>query len=111
MGNVIELNDTLKLRRGDGFPVDIRVGGVYDFAKAGRRLYHLKPTRVFLVEDIAGQWNYAGHVMILKQTIDAVHDLTTGTFEVVRLYDEAYVKLVNRFETPEGKGYLGSPNR
>jgi hypothetical protein len=105
MGHLIELNDTLKLKRGAGFPADIGVGGVYDFSIAGRRLYNLKPTRVFLVEEIDGKWNLVGHAMILRQTIDAVTDRTTGQFEVTKLYPPEYVKLANRFDTPEGKGY------
>ncbi len=60
MGHLIELNDTLKLKRGAGFPAELRVGGVYDFSIAGRRLYNLKPTRVFLVEEIDGKWNLRG---------------------------------------------------
>lgn len=105
MGHLIELNDTLKLKRGAGFPADLRVGGVYDFSLAGRRLYNLKPTRVLLVEDIDGQWNVVGHAMILRQTIDAVTDRTSGQFEVSQLYPPEYARLVNRFDAPAGKGY------
>lgn len=105
MGHVVELNDTLKLKRGAGFPENLRVGGVYDFSIAGRRLYNLKPTRVFLVEEIDGKWNMVGHAMILRQTIDAVAERTTGQFEVSQLYPPEYVRLVNRFDTPAGKGY------
>lgn len=105
MGHLIEINDTLKLKRGAGFPADIRVGGVYDFSISGRRLYHLKPTRVFLVEEIDGKWNVVGHAMILRQTIDAVTDRTTGQFEITKLYPPEYAKLVNQFDAPAGKGY------
>ena len=105
MGHLIELNDTLKLKRGAGFPTDLRVGGVYDFSIAGRRLYNLKPTRVFLVEEIDGKWNVVGHAMILRQTIDAVTERTTGQFEVAKLYPPEYSQLVNAFDTPPGKGF------
>jgi hypothetical protein len=105
MGHVIELNDTLKLKRGAGFPADLRVGGVYDFSIAGRRLYNLKPTRVLLVEDIDGKWNVVGHAMIRRLTIDAEADRTSGQFEVSRLYPPEYAKLVNQFDAPAGKGY------
>lgn len=108
MGHTIEINDTLKLKRGAGFPENIRVGGIYDFSIAGRRLYHLKPTRVFLVEEIDGKWNLVGHAMILRQTIDAVTDRTSGQFEVTQLYPPEYVALANRFDTPAGKGYESS---
>ena len=105
MGHLIELNDTLKLKRGAGFPAELRVGGVYDFSIAGRRLYNLKPTRVFLVEDVDGKWNVVGHAQILRQTIDAVAETTSGQFEVSALYPPEYAKLVNQFDTPAGKGY------
>ena len=105
MGHLIELNDTLKLKRGAGFPADLRVGGVYDFSIAGRRLYNLKPTRVFLVEEIEGKWNLVGHAIILRQTIDAVTDRTSGQFEITKLYPPEYVQLANQFDTPAGKGY------
>ena len=106
MGHLIELNDTLKLKRGDGFPAELRVGGVYDFSIAGRRLYNLKPTRVFLVEEIDGKWNVVGHAMILRQTIDAETERTSGQFEVSKLYPPEYVKLVNQFDAPAGKGFV-----
>ncbi len=105
MGHQIELNDTLKLKRGAGFPDDVRVGGIYDFSIAGRRLYNLKPTRVHLVEEIDGKWNVRGHAMILRQTIDAELERTTGQFEVTLLYPPEYAQLANRFDTPAGKGY------
>ncbi len=108
MGHLIELNDTLKLKRGAGFPAELRVGGVYDFAIAGRRLYNLKPTRVLLVEDIEGKWNVVGHAMVLRQTIDAVADRTSGQFEVSQLYPPEYAQLVNQFDTPAGKGWRGT---
>ena len=103
MGHLIELNDTLKLKRGAGFPADLRVGDVYDFSIAGRRLYNLNPTRVFLVEEIEGKWNVVGHAMILRQTIDAVAERTTGQFEVSKLYPPEYSQLVNEFDTPRAE--------
>lgn len=108
MGNFIEINDTLKLRRGDGFPKEVKLGGVYDFIIDGKRIYHINPTRVFLVEEIEGKWNYVGHAMIKQQTIDGLKDKTMGTFEVILLYPPEYVKLLNQYEPPKGKGYFPS---
>jgi len=105
MGQIIELNDTLKLKRGAGFPENVKLGGIYDFAVAGRRLYNLKPTRVFLVEEIDGKWNFVGHAMILNQAVDALADRTTGQYQVALLYPEHYARLVNQFEAPAEKGY------
>jgi len=108
MGSFIELNDTLKLRRGAGFPERIELGGLYDFTIDGRRLYNLKPARVFLVEEIDTKWNYVGHAMIHTQSIDADNDRTMGRFEVILVYPPEYVLLLNRYEPPPGKGYTPS---
>lgn len=107
MGGLIELNDTLKLKRGNGFPPDVQLGGIYEFSIDGRRLYNLKPSRVFLVEEIEGKWNYIGHAQILSQSIDPVADKTTGRFEVTLLYPREYAQLVNRYEAPAGRGHQG----
>ncbi|MCP4374119.1 MAG: hypothetical protein GY797_39335 [Deltaproteobacteria bacterium] len=105
MGSIIEINDTLKLKRGEQFPDNIAIGGIYKFKLDDRRLFHMKPVRVFLVEEVDGYWNYIGHVMIVKQTIDAIKNETKGVYEVVALYPEEYAKLANEFESPKGKGY------
>jgi len=104
MGSSIEINDTLKLKRGAGFPPDVREGGEYSFALPGRRLFHLKPVRVFLVEEIEGKWNFIGQALVLEQTIDAERDETRGRFVVTALYTKEYAALVNRHESPPGKG-------
>lgn len=105
MGSTIEINDTLKLKRGAGFPSDIRLGGEYGFALPGRRLFHLKPVRVFLVEEIDGKWNFVGQALILEQTLDAERDETRGRFVVTALYPAEYTVLMNRHEAPAGKGF------
>ena len=105
MGSTIELNDTLKLKRGEGFPREIIQGGQYSFSLPGIRLFHPKPVRVFLVEEVAGLWNYIGHAMILEQTIDAEREETRGRFEVTLLYPPEYAAQVNEFEAPKGKAY------
>ena len=105
MGGVIEINDTLKLRRGDGFPSPIVAGCRYSFSIEGRRLYHLSPIRVFLVEEIAGKWNFIGHALILEQTVDAVRNITTGVFEVAKWYSPEHAHNLNEYDAPMGKGY------
>lgn len=106
MGSRIELNDTLKLVRGKSFPAAVEVGGVYRFQISGRRLYHLKPVRVFLVEEVDGKWNFKGQALILEQTIDAVADETRGVFEVTLLYPPEYAAMMNRYDAPAGKGLV-----
>lgn len=105
MGSLIEINDTLKLKRGHGFPDKIELGKNYSFRIMGKRLFHMKPVRVFLVEEIDGFWNYIGHALILEQTIDATKNETRGIFEVIALYPKEYSKLANKFEAPKGKAF------
>lgn len=106
MGNLIEINDTLKLRRGDGFPENIKLGGVYNFEVKGKRLYNSDPTRVFLVEEIEGKWNYIGHALIQQYTVNALEDKTTGIFKVILLYPPEYVLMLNQYEPPKDKGHM-----
>ena len=105
MGSMIEINDTLKLKRGDGFPPAVREGGEYSFKLPGRRLFHLKPVRVFLVEEIGGKWDFVGQAVILEQTIDAERDETRGRYVVAALYPRDYAAMMNRHEAPADKGY------
>lgn len=104
MGSEIEINDTLKLTPAEGLPADPREGATYTFQKAGRRLYHLAPTRVFLVEDRAGAWNFIGHAHVLSLTLDAEHDQTHGRFRITTLYPRDYAALANRYDAPPGRG-------
>lgn len=105
MGSSIEINDTLKLKRGFNFPEDIKLGNKYYFTIADKRLYHLSPVRVFLVEEIEGKWNYIGHAMILELILDPLKNETSGTYEIVKLYSDEYRALVNKHESPPNKGY------
>ena len=105
MGSTIEINDTLKLKRGGGFPARVELNGIYTFSIPERRLYHLKPVRVFLVEEIDGKWNFVGHAMILEHTIDAVKDETRGVYQVISLYPPEHVRMLNKHDAPAGKGY------
>lgn len=106
MGSIIEINDTLKLKRGDGFPYEVRVGERYPFVIPERRLYHLAPVRVLLVEEVDGFWNFIGHAHIIGFTIDALRNETRGIFEVTMIYPKEYVALANRYDAPKGKGLV-----
>ncbi|HEU0117366.1 MAG TPA: hypothetical protein VFR09_01925 [Alphaproteobacteria bacterium] len=107
MGSLIEINDTLKLTIEEGLPREPRLGGTYNFHKTERRLYHLKPTRVFLVEDRQGKWNFIGHAEISELTIDAEKNETRGTFIITQIYDRDYAAQLNAREAPKGKGLIG----
>lgn len=106
MGSPIELNDTLKLKRGAGFPSDIHEGGVYSFSIDGRRIYNLSPSRVFLVEEIDGMWNYVGHALVLAQSIDTQNERTLGEFKITKVYPREYAIMANQIEAPAGKGFV-----
>ncbi|HIC04865.1 MAG TPA: hypothetical protein EYO65_05025 [Nitrospirales bacterium] len=106
MGSIVEFNDTLKLPR-EELPKKLAVDMEYTFQRPGIRLFHPAPVRVFLVEDVGGQWNFLGKVIILEQTIDAVKQETRGMFRVQSLYPDDVRTTLNRHEAPEGKGYEG----
>jgi hypothetical protein len=106
MGSVIEINDTLKLTRDEGLPATPKLGEVYAFTKSERRLYHLKPTRVFLVEEKQGLWNFIGHAEILELTMDAEKDQTRGRFVITQIYERDYALMLNKREAPAGKGFV-----
>lgn len=104
MGSQIEVNDTLKLPSAK-IPKDLQPGVEYPFALAGRRLFHLDPVRVFLVEEIEGKWNFLGHALIQESTIDARKEETRGVFVVRSLYPVEEREAVNLREAPPGKAY------
>jgi hypothetical protein len=104
MGSTIEINDTLKLTLEEGLPLNPEEGRVYEFRKAGRRLYHLTPARVFLVEDRGGKWNFVGQAQVAELTIDAGRNETRGRFVLSKLYPRRYAELMNQHDAPEGKG-------
>ncbi|MBS3144290.1 hypothetical protein J4208_01770 [Candidatus Woesearchaeota archaeon] len=119
MGSNIEINDTLKISKARGFPEGLNledhlktpaesqrfVGRTFNFWNTGERLYHRYPTRVFLVEEgPKGDWLYWGHVHILRQTISA--GKTSGSFEIVKIYDPDYQRSMTRNEAPEGKSFF-----
>lgn len=118
MGSLIEINDTLKISKDRGFPKNLVLEDYIrnhlafqdvtneDFAfwNAGERLYNRPPTRVFLVEEVAGKWLYWGHAMVTKQII--VPDKTEGAFRIVKLYDPEYQRLATMNEAPAGKSYF-----
>ena len=111
MGNTIEINDTLKLTPEEGLPLRPEEGRPYEFRKAGRRLYHLKPVRVFLVEDRGGKWNFIGQAQVTELTIDAERDETRGRFVIAKLYPRDYAALMNRHDAPDGRGDVEREHR
>lgn len=100
MGSFIEINDTLRITKEQGFPEDLDIaqhlkdpyslsqleGKVFHFAaKPNIRLYKVPPVRNFLVEDRGGKWIYWGLCYVLSITHDYEKEETSGTFKIVRL--------------------------
>ncbi len=126
MGSHIELNDTLQVTTEQGFPVDILnlakhqqrrimledIGDrVFTFHKPKARIFHVPPTRNFLVQNIDDRWLYWGKIMMLEQTITSnANDVqtTSGKFRITELYDPEYQKLITQRECPEGVSYFQS---
>ena len=118
MGSIIEINDTLKISKDRGFPKDLRLEDhVLDPESSNRflnqeshfwnrdeRLYHRKPTRVFLVEEINGKWLYWGHAIIMRLTIG--EGRTDGDYIITKIYNPAYQRLATIEESPQGKSYF-----
>jgi hypothetical protein len=104
MGSLFEFNDTLKINH-NTFPKELKDGEEYEFNISGKRIFHLFPVRVFLVEEVKGKWNYIGHVHILELNIDALNNTTKGRYKIIKLYDMEYVNLVNKNEPPKGKEF------
>ena len=103
MGSFVELNDTLQISTEQGFPDKVLdlgrhrekpialaevEGKVFEFhGKPNARLYHVAPTRVFLVHNIEGKWLYWGTVTIIEQTISwngKGHE-TSGKFKITKI--------------------------
>lgn len=109
MGSILEFNDTLKIKS-EYLPDVLEEGKEYSFKVKDRRIFHLHPVRVFLVEERNGKWNYIGHAQIIEQTIDALNNITSGRFIITKLYSKEYVELVNQNEPPKGKVLVEKSN-
>ncbi|KXK27000.1 MAG: hypothetical protein TR69_WS6001001024 [candidate division WS6 bacterium OLB20] len=100
MGSFIEINDTLRINKEQGFPAMLDLSThlsspyplsaverkIFRFsAKPKIRVYKIPPVRNFLVEDIDGKWVYWGLCHILSIQHDYLNEVTAGTFSIVRL--------------------------
>ncbi|HLB66108.1 MAG TPA: hypothetical protein VJJ78_00730 [Candidatus Saccharimonadales bacterium] len=100
MGSFIEINDTLRISKEQGFPSGLDIeqhlenaykledfkGKVFNFtAKPKIRVYKVPPVRNFLVEDLNGKWLYWGLCYILEITHDYEKQVTSGKFKIIRL--------------------------
>ncbi len=100
MGSFIEINDTLRITKDQGFPAELDLGThlvspytlesiadkIFTFtAKPNIRVYKAPPVRNFLVEDVNGKWVYWGLCYILSIAHDYEKKETSGTYKIIRL--------------------------
>jgi len=100
MGSFIEINDTLRITKEQGFPTELDVTKhltspfkLEDFkdktfkfkSKPAIRVYKIPPVRNFLVEDLGGKWLYWGRCHILEITHDYVKNETSGKYKIIAL--------------------------
>lgn len=100
MGSYIEINDTLRITKNQGFPADLNLethlenpyaveaftSKTFTFtAKPAIRNYQQPPVRNFLVEDLNGKWIYWGLIHILEITHDYVNKTTSGKYKIIYL--------------------------
>ena len=125
MGSYIELNDTLQITTEQGFPEDILnlkkhqntpinlkdvADKIFEFHdKPGARIFHLPPTRCFLVHKINGKWLYWGKIIMLEQTINGRSkdtQTTSGKYKIIEIYDPEYQAQITKHETSAGLSYF-----
>ena len=119
MGSAIEINDTLKISKERGFPIDlvledyvnnpksseICMGVIFSFWNNDERLYHRPPIRVFLVEEMPdGKWLYWGNAVMLEQTLRS--GKTEGLYRITKIYQPDFQRQITVEESPVGKSYF-----
>lgn len=100
MGSFIELNDTLRITKEQGFPdfldINKHLESPYTMkdvddkefvftSKDKIRVYQQPPVRNFLVEYIDAKWLYWGLCFITEIRHDYVNGVTSGKYKIVRL--------------------------
>ena len=100
MGSFVEINDTLRVSKQQGFPAELKIeehiNGSIDFGvvenrvfqfinKPKIRIYQQPPVRTFLVEDLGGKWLYWGLCHILTVNHNYETNETSGTYKIIKL--------------------------
>ncbi len=107
MGSFIEINDTLQISSGQGFPKELNYeqhkikpftaddfeGKIFEFKnKTKIRIYKLPPVRNFLVQNINGKWLYWGLIHIIEVVHDNIKQTTSGKFKIIYIYTPEEMK-------------------
>ena len=100
MGSLIEINDTLRISKEQGFPDELDIekhledpisidsvkDKVFTFSSKPKiRVYQQPPVRTFLVEDRGGVWLYWGLCYILSVNYNYESGETSGTYKIIKL--------------------------
>ncbi len=100
MGSFIEINDTLRISKEQGFPKQLDINKhlktpytsdmfkdeIFEFKnKDGIRIFKVPPVRNFLVEDIDGKWLYWGLCHIIEIKHDYINKTTSGKFKIIHI--------------------------
>ena len=107
MGSFIEINDTLRITKEQGFPAGLDIkkhieqpykiedfkNKIFEFkAKPKIRVYKIPPVRNFLVEDIDGKWLYWGRCHIIEINHDYLKQETSGKFKIIAINTPVQMK-------------------
>ncbi len=124
MGSFIEINDTLRITKDQGFPAELDlkthlknpylIDNIQDktfhfTSKPKIRVYKIPPVRNFLVEDVNGKWVYWGLCYILEVNHDYEKEETSGKFKIVRLNTPDEMKemfKITHFTNPEQNYFI-----
>ena len=109
MGSFIEINDTLRINKEQGFPDFLEINAhiqrpfslksvgekVFSFKdKPDIRIYKIPPVRNFLVEEVDGKWIYWGLCHVLSIEHDYINKTTSGTFKIIYVNSPEEMKSV-----------------
>jgi hypothetical protein len=115
VGSFIEINDTLRITKAQGFPAELdlktHLHSPYSFdsvrdklfrfkAKPDIRIYKVPPVRNFLAEDVDGKWVYWGLCFIQSIEHDYIKQETSGSFKIIRLNTPEEMKQMFRLTHP-----------
>lgn len=107
MGTLIEINDTLRITKKQGFPTKLDIEKhikdpyklaslserVFEFSSKPKiRVYKVPPVRNFLVEELHGKWIYWGLCHILEVHHDYLKQETSGKYRIIYLNSPDEIK-------------------
>lgn len=101
MGSFIEINDTLRITKEQGFPeeldlekhlknpykTEVFADKEFEFKdKPKVRIYKIPPVRNFLVEDKDGKWVYWGLCLVTEVRHNNLTETTSGKFKIIKIF-------------------------